>query len=238
MRAVFLSLSVSGCDSGLVTAVRHVPGSQNLLADALSRSRVPVNTEWEIHPSVFQEIILRWDRPHIDLFATSLNHKLETYVSPIPDEKAWAVDAMTLSWKGMFSYMFPPFRLLPKILHKIQRDLCKTILIAPAWPRQSWFPELLLLCCAKPLCLASKRGSTVSIQRKKTASGSAESPSARLVVVRNSLRKGGFSEGATKRISGSVRQSTGAVYDSKMVYLSVLGVCRSRLIHSLLLYNS
>ncbi|VDI72623.1 Hypothetical predicted protein [Mytilus galloprovincialis] len=137
----------------IILSVRHVPGSQNLLADALSRSRVPVNTEWEIHPSVFQEIILRWDRPHIDLFATSLNHKLETYVSPIPDEKAWAVDAMTLSWKGMFSYMFPPFRLLPKILHKIQRDLCKTILIAPAWPRQSWFPELLLLCCAKPLCL-------------------------------------------------------------------------------------
>ncbi|CAG2244243.1 unnamed protein product [Mytilus edulis] len=62
---------------------------------------------------------------------------------------------------------------------------------------------------------SSKRGSTVSIQRKKTASGSRESPSARLVTVRNSLRKGGFSEGATKRISGSVRQSTGAVYDSK-----------------------
>ncbi|VDI53085.1 Hypothetical predicted protein [Mytilus galloprovincialis] len=46
----------------LILSVRHVPGSQNLLADALSRSRVPVNTEWEIHPSVFQEIILRWDR--------------------------------------------------------------------------------------------------------------------------------------------------------------------------------
>ncbi|XP_071153579.1 uncharacterized protein [Mytilus edulis] len=107
----------------IILSVRHVPGSQNLLADALSRSRVPVNTEWEIHPSVFQEIILCRDRPHINLFATSLNHKLETYVSPIPDEKAWAVDAMTLSWKGMFSYMFPPFRLLPKILHKIQRDL-------------------------------------------------------------------------------------------------------------------
>ncbi|CAG2256331.1 unnamed protein product [Mytilus edulis] len=84
----------------IILSVRHVPGSQNLLADALSRSRVPVNTEWEIHPSVFQEIILRWDRPHIDLFATSLNHKLETYVSPIPDEKAWAVDAMTLSGMG------------------------------------------------------------------------------------------------------------------------------------------
>ncbi|CAG2215412.1 unnamed protein product [Mytilus edulis] len=62
---------------------------------------------------------------------------------------------------------------------------------------------------------SSKRGSTDSIQRKKTASGSRESPSACLVTVRNSLRKGGFSEGAMKRISGSVRQSTGAVYDSK-----------------------
>ncbi|VDI20410.1 Hypothetical predicted protein [Mytilus galloprovincialis] len=110
------SVSSEQGNSSSVSHARYnsvsVPGSQNLLADALSRSRVPVNTEWEIHPSVFQEIILRWDRPHIDLFATSLNHKLETYVSPIPDEKAWAVDAMTLSWKGMFSYMFPPFRLL------------------------------------------------------------------------------------------------------------------------------
>ncbi|VDI56241.1 Hypothetical predicted protein [Mytilus galloprovincialis] len=137
----------------IILSVRHVPGSQNLLADDLSRSRVPVNTEWEIHPSVFQEIILRWDRPHIDLLATSLNHKLKTYASPIPDEKAWAVDAITLSWKGIFSYMFPPFRLLPKILHKIQRDLWKIILIAPAWPRPFWYPELLLLCCAKPLRL-------------------------------------------------------------------------------------
>ncbi|VDI71923.1 Hypothetical predicted protein [Mytilus galloprovincialis] len=171
-------------------SVRHVPGSQNLLADALSRSRVPVNTEWEIHPSVFQEIILRWDRPHIDLFATSLNHKLETYVSPIPDEKAWAVDAMTLSWKGMFSYMFPPFRLLPKILHKIQRDLCKTILIAPAWSKTVLVPRTTTsVLCEAPL-FASKRGSTVSIQRKKTASRSGESPSARLVVVREFPQKG------------------------------------------------
>jgi hypothetical protein len=37
------------------------------------------------------------------------------------------------------------------ILHKIREDGCKTILITPAWPRQSWFPDLLLLSCAKPL---------------------------------------------------------------------------------------
>ena len=53
--------------------------------------------------------------PLIDLFATSLNYKLETFVSPISDQKAWAVDAVTISWKGMFNYIFPPFRLLHRI---------------------------------------------------------------------------------------------------------------------------
>jgi hypothetical protein len=47
----------------------------------LCRSRVPVNTEWELHPAIFQAITLIWDRPLIDLFATSLNYKLETFVS-------------------------------------------------------------------------------------------------------------------------------------------------------------
>ncbi|CAG2245169.1 unnamed protein product [Mytilus edulis] len=142
-------------------SVRHVPGSQNLLADALSRSRVPVNTEWEIHPSVFQEIILRWDRPHIDLFATSLNHKLETYVSPIPDEKAWAVDAMTLSWKGMFSYMFLLFVFFKDLAqdsegslqdHSYCSGLVKTVLV----PRTTTS-----VLCKAPL-FASKREDLLS----------------------------------------------------------------------------
>ena len=47
--------------------------------------RVPVNTKWELHPVIFQAITLIWDQPLIDLFATSLNYKLETFVSPIPD---------------------------------------------------------------------------------------------------------------------------------------------------------
>jgi hypothetical protein len=45
---------------------------------------------------VFDSVVLRWDRPHVDLFATSLNHKLETFVSPVPDPLAFAVDAMSL----------------------------------------------------------------------------------------------------------------------------------------------
>jgi hypothetical protein len=56
---------------------------------------------------------------------------------------------MSLSWDGMFAYAFPPFRFLLQVLLKIKQSDCKIILIAPAWPRQAWFPELLLLSCAK-----------------------------------------------------------------------------------------
>ena len=37
---------------------------------------------------VFKQISQKWFTPHVDLFATHLNHKLPLYVSPIPDPKA------------------------------------------------------------------------------------------------------------------------------------------------------
>ena len=68
-----------------------------------------------------------------------------------PRPESLVVDAMTISWKGMFKYIFPPFLLPHRMLHKMREDGCKTILIAPAWPMQSWFLDLLLLSCGKRL---------------------------------------------------------------------------------------
>jgi hypothetical protein len=65
--------------------VRHIPGTFNVLADCLSRFHNPINTEWELRQVVFDSVVLQWDRPHVDLYATSLNHKQETCVSPVPD---------------------------------------------------------------------------------------------------------------------------------------------------------
>jgi hypothetical protein len=31
---------------------------------------------------------------------------MTTFVSPVPDPRAYAVDAMSLSWEGMFAYAF------------------------------------------------------------------------------------------------------------------------------------
>ena len=82
-----------------------------------------------ITTSNVQCISLLWGRPHLDLFATSLNHKLDTFASSVPDPLAYAVDAMSISWKGMFSYAFPPFRFLSQVLQKVARESCKIILL-------------------------------------------------------------------------------------------------------------
>ena len=64
---------------------RHIPGCLNVMDDLLSRSNPVQSTEWSLHPQVFKQICQMWFTPHVDLFATHLNHKLPLYVSPIPD---------------------------------------------------------------------------------------------------------------------------------------------------------
>ena len=58
--------------------------------------------------------------PQIDLFATRYNFKIRPFVSPCPDDRAWAMDATTLDWNQWDSiYLFPPSPLLVHLLPKI-----------------------------------------------------------------------------------------------------------------------
>jgi hypothetical protein len=69
------------------------------------------------------------------LSSVCISNWIEIYISSIPYQKAWAVNAMTISLKGKFNYIFPPFHLLHSILHKIRENGFKIILIAPTWPK-------------------------------------------------------------------------------------------------------
>jgi hypothetical protein len=58
--------------------------------------------------AVFQSIVLHWGNPNIDVFATSLNFKVTTFVSPVPDPRAYAVDAMSLRTFRRLEYVSQP----------------------------------------------------------------------------------------------------------------------------------
>ena len=106
---------------------RHIPGCLNVMADLLSRSNQVQSTEWSLHPQVFKQICQKWFTPHVDLFATHLNHKLSLYVSPVPDPKAWDIDSLNINWMVLTACAYPPTALLHRVIQKIRQCPCQIL---------------------------------------------------------------------------------------------------------------
>ncbi len=143
-------------EQNITLSVRHIPGRLNVWADLLSRPKQIIHTEWSLHPEVVSTLFRVLFRPMVDLFATKFNHKLPTYVSPIPDQGSWGVDAMSMSWDNMQAYAFPPTVMLPLVLAKFARtENCHLLLVAPRWPRQEWYTTILHHLVSTPIALGS-----------------------------------------------------------------------------------
>jgi len=56
--------------------------------------------QWKLHPECFRWVCDRLWTPTMDLFATRFNNQLPVYVSPIPDQAALDVDALSIDWTG------------------------------------------------------------------------------------------------------------------------------------------
>jgi len=127
----------------LVLRARHIPGQLNVLADELSRKGTLVSSEWTLNQQEFHRLVNLADfKPTIDLFALSRNAKLRSYVSPIPDKKAKAIDAMSFSWVGMKAYAYPPTQILPKVVAKILKERPRILLVTPLPKHAEWLTQL------------------------------------------------------------------------------------------------
>ena len=192
---------------------RHIPGCLNVMADLLSRSNQVQSTEWSLHPQVFKQICQKWFTPHVDLFATHLNHKLPLYVSPIPDPKAWDIDALNINWTGLTAYAYPPTALLHRVIQKIRQCHCLIIVIAPGWPGMPWFWDLVQLSI--PLQLPGFNDTTQTVPQVCVPQQSASSQPPRLVSRSGQLQEQGFSVEVAERIAAPQRSSTRTIYKSK-----------------------
>ena len=135
--AEFNSVSIVG---------RFVPGRRNVLADQLSRQGQVISTEWTLHSRILQGVFGSWGTPMVDLFATSLNNRLPVYCSPVPDPLAWQVDAFTVPWDDLFVYAYPPIAVLRLVINRVlMSSRLRMTLIAPIWPQQEWYLDLLAL---------------------------------------------------------------------------------------------
>ena len=108
--------------NGWTLLSKHVPGRLNIVADQLSRRGQFLQTEWQLHQEAVDLLFHKWGTPNVDLFATRLNARLPVFVSPVQDPMAWETDALSISWENVDGYAFPPYRILPQVLHKFQRE--------------------------------------------------------------------------------------------------------------------
>ena len=132
----------------------HVPGIDNISADALSRNFID-NIEWSLDEKTFKSLCFIFDQPTVDLFASRLNNKLPRFFSWRPDPYSEAVNAFSQSWQNLYGYAFPPFNMIGKVLNKISREKCIVLLVCPFWPSQPWFPYLAELFVDFPIELPS-----------------------------------------------------------------------------------
>ena len=138
---------------GMTLVPRYLPGHLNVLADHLSRRGQILKTEWSLNQTVADRIFRAWGRPFVDLFVLGKNTKLATYVSPIREEMSWKVDSLVQNWDGLYAYAYPPTSLIRACLNKVRTESVEIVLIAPGWPNQEWFPDLLDLAIHFPITL-------------------------------------------------------------------------------------
>ena len=137
----------------VVTGSARTPSNE--VADAASRC-FNNNLEWTLHPEIFKQVIKRFYRPSVDLFASRTSHLLPQYVSRHPDPEVIATDAFLSDWSKWRIWIYPPVILLPKILNKINADRATALILAPHWPGQPWFPQLLEMLVDYPRLLPQR----------------------------------------------------------------------------------
>ena len=123
----------------------HIPGKLNVRADNLSRMKGKCNEdmEWALDQEIYEKISCKMGASCIDLFASAKNHKHRLYISYMPDKGAHAINAFSITWKYQLHYVFPPFSVIGRIIQKMCEDQAELILVAPLFPSQPWFPQVL-----------------------------------------------------------------------------------------------
>ena len=147
---------------------RFIAGASNVIADSLSRPDQAPAMEWSLHQEICDRLWSLWGTPQVDTFATLFNRKLPLYFSPVPDPLAAGVDAFLQPWQGLFLYMFPPTKLLRRVIQKFRESPgAQAVLIAPGWPQQPWFPDLLSMSIDAPRRLPAWKNLLLSVDLKE-----------------------------------------------------------------------
>ena len=106
---------------GSMITDQHNWGKQNTIADSQSRIYTD-NSNWKLCPQIFQGLQKMLPLIEVELFADWLNHQVPRFWSWRLDPLAEGVVALTVVWREIRTYTFPPFKLIHRMLWKVHNN--------------------------------------------------------------------------------------------------------------------
>ena len=89
-----------------------------------------------------------------DLLPSRLSHQLLQYIAWKLGPCSIARDAFLHPWDMEYSFAFPPFSLISRVLRKIlQEKIDHLIIVTPTWQTQPWYAQLLKMSVQPPFFL-------------------------------------------------------------------------------------
>ncbi len=124
----------------------HIVGDLNHIADSLSLKTLSEGSERQ----TVKLILSRCGQAQIDLFALLESTYCLLWYS---HTRTSCLTAGPRSYK----YALPPVSLIAQTLCKVRQDREQILFVAPYWPNQTWFSELVLLASAYPWWIPLRR---------------------------------------------------------------------------------
>jgi hypothetical protein len=98
----------------------------------------------------------RWSKHTTDCFASFANTQIPSKLyTRFPDPSHMKVDFFRQSLGEDNNYINPPWNLLSRVVEHVVHHSAVATVVAPYWPRQSWFQRLKALSTHPPVFLCT-----------------------------------------------------------------------------------
>ena len=135
--------AVQAAKQKVLVTVKQIGTKENRWADKLSRD--PDHQNYSLHHRIYKSVLEHFDyKPTVDLFASRRNAKCARYCSRIQDSQSLG-DFFKIDWKQEKGYANPPWKVMEKVLKKIQRDRAVLLLVCPVWKTAHWWRAFTLM---------------------------------------------------------------------------------------------
>ena len=120
--------------------LQWIPRTANEQADYLSRLKD--FDDWEVAPSIFQQMDVLLGPHTLDAFANYKNAKVPRFFSRFWNPGTAGVDAFYQDWSNDVAGVVPPIPLVPRVLQFMFQNAFQGTLVVPHWPSAAYWPLL------------------------------------------------------------------------------------------------